>query len=82
MKLDLSQDAERRLHALVASGIFGKTEAEVVSTALEFLQRRYDAKKAELRQALGEILDEGKRSGIAEDYSLEGLLAALDPEPE
>ena len=78
MKLDLPQDAEQRMRALVASGNFGKTEAEVVCTALELLQRRYDAKKAALRAAL----EEGERSGIAEDYSLEGLLAELHAEPE
>ncbi len=78
MKLDLPQDAEQRVRALVASGNFGKTDAEVVSTALELLQRRYDAKKAAVRDAL----EEGERSGVAEDYSLEGLLAELDAEPE
>ena len=78
MKLDLPQVAEQRMHALVASGNFGNTDAEVVSTALELLQRRYDAKKA----ALHEALEEGERSGIAEDYSLEALLAELDAEPE
>jgi len=78
MKVDLSQDAEHRMRALVSSGNFGATDAEVVSTALELLERRYDVKKAALRQAL----EEGERSGIAEDYSLEGLLAELDTEPE
>jgi len=78
MKVDLSQDAEHRMRALVSSGNFGATDAEVVSTALELLERRYDARKTALRQAL----DEGERSGIAEDYSLEGLLAELDAEPE
>ena len=77
MKLDLPQDAEQRVRALVASGNFGKTDSEAVSTALEFLQRRYDAKKAALREAL----EAGDRSGIAEDYSLQGLLAELDAEP-
>jgi putative addiction module CopG family antidote len=78
MKVDLPQDAEHRMRALVSSGNFGATDAEVVSTALELLERRYDVKKAALRQAL----EEGERSGIAEDYSLEGLLAELDAEPE
>ncbi len=78
MKVDLPQDAEHRMRVLVSSGNFGATDAEVVSTALELLERRYDAKKAALRQAL----KEGERSGIAEDYSLEGLLAELDAEPE
>jgi len=78
MKVDLSQDAEHRMRALVASGNFGATDAEVVSTALELLERGYDARKMALRQAL----EEGERSGIAEDYSLEGLLAELDAEPE
>ena len=78
MKLDLPQDAERRMRTLVSSGNFGATDAEVVSTALELLERRYDAGKATIRQAL----EEGERSGIAEDYSLEGLLAELDAEPE
>ena len=78
MKVDLPQDAWRRMRALVASGNFGATDAEVVSTALELLERRSDPKIAELRQAL----EEGERSGIAEDYSLEGLLAELDAEPE
>ncbi len=32
--------------------------------------------------ALREALEEGERSGIVEDYSLEGLLAELDAEPE
>jgi Bacterial antitoxin of ParD toxin-antitoxin type II system and RHH len=32
--------------------------------------------------ALRQALEEGERSGIAEDYSLEGLLAELDAEPE
>ena len=78
MKVDLSQDAEHRMRALVSSGNFGSTDAEVVSIALELLERRYDVKKA----ALGQALEEGERSGIAEDYSLEGLLAELDTEPE
>jgi hypothetical protein len=32
--------------ALVSSGNFGAADAEVVSTALELLERRYDARKA------------------------------------
>lgn len=78
MKVDLPLDAEHRMRALVSTGNFGATDAEVVSTALELLQRRYDAKLQALRQAL----EEGERSGIAEDYSLEGLLAELDNETE
>jgi putative addiction module CopG family antidote len=78
MKVDLPQDAEHRVRALVSSGNFGATDAEVVSTALALLERRYGARKAAIRQAL----EEGERSGIAEDYSLEGLLAQLDAEPE
>ena len=78
MKVDLPQDAEHRMRALMSTGNFGATDAEVVSTALELLQRRYDAKTAAIRRAL----EEGERSGIAEDYSLEGLLAELDAEPE
>ena len=78
MKVELPQDAEHRMRALVSSGNFGATDAEVVSTALELLERRYDAKKAAIRQAL----EEGERSGIAEDYSFEGLLSELDADPE
>ena len=63
---------------LVSTGTFGATDAEVVSTALEALQRRYDAKRAALRRAL----EAGERCGIAEGYSLEVLLAELDAEPE
>ena len=78
MKVDLPQDVEHHMRALVSSGNFGATDAGVVSTALELLERRYDAKKAALRQAL----QEGERSGIAEDFALEGLLGELHGEPE
>lgn len=78
MKLDLPHSAEHRMQALVASGKFGKTDAEVVCTALELLELRYDAKRAALREAL----EEGERSGIAEDYSLEVLLDELDAESD
>lgn len=66
MKLDLPQDGNNACMPWWSSGNFGKSDAEVVSTALEPLQRRYDAKKAAPREAL----EEGERSAIAEDYSL------------
>jgi Arc/MetJ-type ribon-helix-helix transcriptional regulator len=43
---DPSAHAEHRMRALVSSGNFGAADAEVVSTALELLERRYDARKA------------------------------------
>jgi len=75
MKVALPRDPGPRV--LVSFGNFGATDAEVVSTALELLERGYDAKKATLREAL----EQGERSGI-DDYSLEGLLAELDAETE
>jgi len=48
MKVDLPQDVGQRMRALgalVSSGNFGATDVEVISTALELLERSYDGKE-------------------------------------
>jgi putative addiction module CopG family antidote len=75
---DLPPDLARFAEAEVAAGHSASVEdvLRAGKEALEQQQRRrarHEAKLAEIDAAL----EEGERSGIAEDYSLEGTLAKL-----
>jgi putative addiction module CopG family antidote len=71
----LSDDLARFAEAEIAAKHFADMDA-VLEAGLEALRKRserHDAKAAAIKAAL----EEGERSGIAEDYSLEGTLAKL-----
>jgi putative addiction module CopG family antidote len=71
----LSDDLARFAEAEIAAGHFADMDG-VLEAGLEALRKRslrHDAKAAAIRAAL----EEGERSGLAEDYSLEGTLAKL-----
>jgi antitoxin ParD1/3/4 len=71
--ISLGPHFERFIRREVASGRFG-TASEVVRAGLRLLEED-EARLASLRGAL----EEGERSGVVEDYSLEGLLAETAP---
>jgi antitoxin ParD1/3/4 len=76
--VNLTDALDHFVAAKVASGRYDNA-SEVVRASLRALEREeqeYEAKLANLRRAL----EEGEASGDAEDYSLEGLIAALDHE--
>jgi antitoxin ParD1/3/4 len=70
---DLPEDAARFAEAQIAAGRFATVDDVVLAAmrSLETEERRYETKLAALRAAI----DEGDQSGIAEDSSLEGVLA-------
>lgn len=67
--ISLGRHFEGFIRRQVAGGRYG-TASEVVRAGLRLLEEE-DAKLAALRAAL----EDGERSGFAEDYSLEALLA-------
>jgi antitoxin ParD1/3/4 len=71
---DLPEDLARFAEAQVAAGRFASVE-DVLRAGQKALERqqRNEGKLA----ALDAALEEGERSGIADDYSLEGTLARL-----
>jgi antitoxin ParD1/3/4 len=71
--ISLGRHFERFIKRQVATGRYG-TASEVVRAGLRLLEED-EAKLAALRTAL----DDGERSGFAEDYSLEALLAETSP---
>ncbi len=77
--VNLTDELDRFIAAKVASGRY-ENASEVVRAALRSLEndeRLYEAKITALRTAL----DEGEQSGIAEDYSLDDILAELNLAP-
>jgi antitoxin ParD1/3/4 len=70
---DLLEDLARFAEARIAAGLAANVEdaLRAGAAALKAEQHRRDAKLAKLRAAL----DEGDASGVAEDCSLEGILA-------
>ena len=65
----LPEDIARIAEAEVAAGHYATVE-DVVRAGVEAVQRHRQRTKAVL-----EALDEGERSGLAEDSSIEGVLA-------
>jgi antitoxin ParD1/3/4 len=73
--VNLTEELDQFVAAKIASGKF-ENASEVVRAglrALEQEERLHEAKLAALKTAL----DEGERSGFADDNSLEGILAEL-----
>lgn len=58
----------------LSSGRYGSV-SEIIRSGLRLLEQR-ESQLAQLRY----LLDEGEQSGIAEDYSLESVIAELDNE--
>lgn len=74
--VNLTDELDQFIAAKVSSGRY-ENASEVVRAALRSLEndeRRFEAKLVALRAAL----DEGEESGVADDYSLEGVLAELN----
>jgi antitoxin ParD1/3/4 len=69
---DLPEDIARMAEAQVAAGRFASVE-DVVRAGVEAVERRSQRQQQKL-EALRAALEEGERSGIAEDSSLEGVL--------
>ena len=70
---DLPEDIARIAEAQVAAGNYASVE-EVVRVGVETVARM-EQRREEKRAALRTALEEGERSGIAEDSSIEGVLA-------
>jgi antitoxin ParD1/3/4 len=70
---DLPEDIARIAEAQVAAGHFASVE-EVVRAGVEAIGRRAQRQQQKV-EALRAALEEGERSGITEDSSLEGVLA-------
>jgi len=70
---DLPEDIARMAEAQVAAGNFASVE-DVVRAGVEAVERRA-RRQQEKRDALRSALEEGERSGIAEDSSIESVLA-------
>jgi putative addiction module CopG family antidote len=76
--VNLTQELDSFVEAHVQSGQYANA-SEVFRAGLRALgerERLHEARVARLRSAL----EEGERGGIAEDDSLEGLLAEFDAE--
>jgi antitoxin ParD1/3/4 len=71
---DLPEDLARFAEAQVAAGRFASIED--VLRAGQKARERQQRNEAKLA-ALDAALEEGERSGIADDYSLQGTLAKL-----
>ncbi len=78
MHISLTPALENMIRRKVDSGLYNNA-SEVVREALRLMAAQEEAgrlKLARLRKALAD----GEESGLAQDYSLEGLLARLDAE--
>lgn len=73
--ISLGGHFEKFISRQVATGRFG-TASEVVRAALRLMEEE-EAKLA----ALNAALEQGEKSGFADDYSLEKLLSKLEGEP-
>jgi antitoxin ParD1/3/4 len=71
----LPEHLARYAESEVAAGHFSSVE-DVVEAGLTLLRKRQERHDAEVA-AINAALEEGERSGIAEDYSLQGTLAKL-----
>ena len=69
----LPEDIARIAEAQVAAGNYASVE-DVVRAGVEAVQRR-SQRQQQKREALRSALEDGERSGIAEDSSLKGVLA-------
>jgi antitoxin ParD1/3/4 len=78
--VNLTDALDRFIADRVASGKY-ENASEVVRAALRELER-HEATEAMKIERLRRLLDEGEASGVAEDYSLDGLLTELDREVE
>ena len=76
--VNLTDALDRFVADRVASGKY-ENASEVVRAALRELER-HEANDALKMERLRRLLEEGEASGIAKDFSLDGLLAELDDE--
>jgi antitoxin ParD1/3/4 len=76
--VNLTEALDRFVADRVASGKY-ENASEVVRAALRELER-HEANDALKMERLRRLLEEGEASGIAEDFSLDGILAELDGE--
>lgn len=76
--VSLTEALDRFVADRVASGKY-ENASEVVRAALRELER-HEATDAMKMDRLRRLLEEGEESGIAEDFSFDGLLAELDEE--
>ena len=73
--VNLTEALDRFVADRVASGKY-ENASEVVRAALRELER-HEANDALKMERLRRLLEEGEASGIAEDFSLDGILAEL-----
>lgn len=78
MHISLTPKLEELVRKKVESGHYNNA-SEVIREALRLMVAEEEEYQAKL-QNLRATLEAGERSGIAEDYSLEKLLAELDQE--
>lgn len=74
----LTAELDRFVATNVESGRY-ENASEVVRAGLRALEEREEYRQLKVA-ALRSALEEGEQSGIAEDYSIDGLLAELDGE--
>lgn len=78
MHISLTPALEKMIRRKVDSGLYNNA-SEVVREALRLMAAQEEAGRLKLDR-LRKALADGEESGLARDYSLEGLLARLDAE--
>ena len=74
----LTAELDHFVAANIESGRY-ENASEVVRAGLRALEEREEYRQLKLA-SLRSALEEGEQSGIADDYTLDGLLAELDGE--